>query len=41
MYMSRTVKLLLALFVIAVLWKVVLGGSSDVEIEEVEYEPVE
>ncbi|ELY61770.1 hypothetical protein C493_01679 [Natronolimnohabitans innermongolicus JCM 12255] len=39
--MSRTVKILVALFVIAVLWKVVSSGSSDVDIEEVEYEPVE
>ena len=39
--MSRTVKILIALFVIAVLWKVVAGGSSDVDIEEVEYDPVE
>ncbi|ELY38475.1 hypothetical protein C496_17672 [Natronorubrum tibetense GA33] len=39
--MSRTVKILVALFVIAVLWKVVLSGSSDVDIEEVDYDPVE
>ncbi len=39
--MSRTVKILIGLFVIAVLWKVVLSGSSDVDIEEVEYEPTE
>ena len=39
--MSRTVKLLVVLFAIAVLWKVVSSSSSDVDIEEVEYEPVE
>ncbi len=39
--MSRTVKFLVALFVIAVLWKVVSSGSSDVDIEEIEYEPDE
>ena len=39
--MSRTVKLLVALFVITVLWKVVGSSSSDVDIEEIEYEPVE
>ncbi|SIR88901.1 hypothetical protein SAMN05421752_104225 [Natronorubrum thiooxidans] len=39
--MSRTVKILVALFVIAVLWKVVSGDSSDVDIEEIEYEPAE
>ncbi len=37
--MSRTVKILVALFAIAVLWKVVVSGSSDVE--EIEYDPVE
>ncbi len=36
--MSRTVKILVALVVIALLWKVVGGGSSDVEVE---YEPAE
>jgi len=41
LYMSRTVKILIALFVIAVLWKVVFSDSSDVDIEEVEYEPAE
>ncbi len=39
--MSRTVKLLVALFAIVVLWKVVSSGSSDVDIEEIEYEPAE
>ncbi|GAB3663930.1 hypothetical protein GCM10028856_02270 [Halopiger thermotolerans] len=38
-YMSRTVKVLLALVVIAVLWKVAFSGSADVE--EIEYEPTE
>ncbi|AEH37808.1 hypothetical protein Halxa_3196 [Halopiger xanaduensis SH-6] len=37
--MSRTIKLLLALVVVAVLWKVALGGSADVE--EIDYEPTE
>lgn len=36
--MSRTVKIVLALFVVAVLWKVALGGSSDVEVD---YEPTD
>lgn len=39
--MSRTLKILIALIVIVVLWKVVLSDSSDVDIEEIEYEPVE
>ncbi len=36
--MSRTIKFVIALAVIAVLWKVVAGGSSDVEVD---YEPSE
>ncbi len=36
--MSRTFKILIALFVIAVLYKVVAGGSSEVDVE---YNPVE
>jgi hypothetical protein len=36
--MSRTVKLVLALVVIAVLYKVAFSGSSDVEVD---YEPTE
>ncbi|ELY69539.1 hypothetical protein C489_04561 [Natrinema versiforme JCM 10478] len=36
--MSRTVKIVLALFVIAVLYKVAFGGSSDVEVD---FEPAE
>ncbi|SDQ89930.1 hypothetical protein SAMN04489842_1634 [Natronobacterium texcoconense] len=38
--MSRTVKVLVALFVVVVLWKVVFS-SSDVDVEEIEYEPAE
>lgn len=34
--MSRVRTILIATFVIALVWKVVLGGSSDVEYE---YEP--
>ncbi len=36
--MSRTVKIVLALFVIAVLYKAAFGGSSDVEVD---YEPTQ
>ncbi len=36
--MSRTVKIILALFIVAVLWKVAFSGSSDVEVD---YEPPE
>ncbi|ELY74557.1 hypothetical protein C487_15414 [Natrinema pallidum DSM 3751] len=36
--MSRTAKIALALFVIAVLYKVAFSGSSDVEVD---YEPTE
>ena len=36
--MSRTIKILIALVVIAVLYKVVAGGSSEVDVE---YEPTE
>ncbi len=36
--MSRTVKILLALIAIAVLYKVVLSGPSEVDVE---YEPTE
>lgn len=36
--MSRTLKILVALVVIAVLWKVVSGGSSEVEYD---FEPTE
>jgi hypothetical protein len=36
--MSRTIKVLVALVVIAVLWKVVLSSPSDVEYE---YDPIE
>ncbi|AGB37383.1 hypothetical protein Natoc_1576 [Natronococcus occultus SP4] len=36
--MSRVAKILIATFAIAVVWKVVLGGTSDVEYE---YQPVE
>ncbi|ELY85600.1 hypothetical protein C480_01320 [Natrialba aegyptia DSM 13077] len=39
--MSRTVKVLLALVVIAVLWKVVFTSSSEIDTEEIEYEPAE
>ncbi|SEV94985.1 hypothetical protein SAMN05216285_1250 [Natrinema salifodinae] len=38
MDMSRTIKIVLALVVIAVLWKVAFGGSSEVEVD---YEPTE
>ncbi|AFZ71547.1 hypothetical protein SAMN05443661_10695 [Natronobacterium gregoryi] len=38
--MSRTVKILAALFVVAVLWKVV-SSSSGADVEELEYEPAE
>ena len=37
--MSRTIKLLIALVVLVVLWKVVFSGSTDVE--AIEYEPTE
>ncbi len=36
--MSRTVKIVLALFIVAVLWKVAYSGSSDVKVD---YEPPE
>ena len=36
--MSRTVKVLIALIVVAVLWKVLTSGSSDVEVD---YDPIE
>jgi len=36
--MSRTVKIVLALFVVAVLYKVTFGGSNDVEVD---YDPAE
>ncbi len=36
--MSRTVKLLIALVVIALVWKVVFSSSPEVEVE---YEPIE
>ncbi len=36
MDMSRTIKILIATFVIVALWKVVFSGPSDVEYE---YEP--
>ncbi|EMA46895.1 hypothetical protein [Halobiforma nitratireducens] len=40
--MSRIIKVLLALAVIVVLWKVFFSGSStDVDVEEIEYEPTE
>ena len=40
--MARTViKALVALFVIAVLWKVAFGGSSDVDVDDIEYEPAD
>jgi len=38
LYMSRTIKIVLALFVVAVLYKVAFGGSEDVEVD---YEPAE
>ncbi len=36
--MSRTIKILIALFVVAALYKVAAGGSSEVDVE---YEPTE
>ena len=36
--MSRTIKIVLALFVVAVLYKVAFGGSDDVEVD---YDPAE
>ncbi len=39
--MSRTLKIVVALFVIAVLWKVFAGGSEDIEVDDVEFEPAE
>ncbi|EMA32285.1 hypothetical protein SAMN05444422_10712 [Halobiforma haloterrestris] len=38
--MSRTIKILLALVAVVVLWKVVFSGS-DADVEEIEYEPTE
>ena len=37
-YMSRAIKILIALVVIALVWKVVFSSSADPEIE---YDPVE
>lgn len=36
--MSRTIKMIVALFVIAVVWKVAFSGPSDVEYE---YDPTD
>ncbi|ADD07017.1 uncharacterized protein Nmag_3467 [Natrialba magadii ATCC 43099] len=39
-YMSRTIKVVLALVVIAVLWKLLSTSGSDID-DEIEYDPVE
>lgn len=38
--MSRTIKILIALTALVLLWKLALGGSSAEDVE-VEYEPAE
>ena len=37
-YMSRAIKILIALVVIALVWKVVFSSSAD---HEIEYDPIE